>query len=123
MKTIPYATLLMALAYFANALPQTPGEGCDSVAICNDVCGKQGMVSSIYQAFLAFLLFVGVNPDYEAYRNVADPRVKGTTRPIASVFLSDHDTMIDMHLPIARNLDPEYSTLLLFKFCIKIVQR
>ncbi|KAI3529156.1 hypothetical protein CSPX01_15710 [Colletotrichum filicis] len=43
MKTIPYATLLMALAYFANALPQTPEEGCDSVAICNDVCGKQGM--------------------------------------------------------------------------------
>lgn len=45
MKTLSLTILFVAFASFTNALPQ--GGSCDSVAICNDICGKQGLVSCL----------------------------------------------------------------------------
>ncbi|KAE9571335.1 hypothetical protein CGMCC3_g12607 [Colletotrichum fructicola] len=53
MKVLSLSMLFVTFACVASALPQTPGTGCDSVAICNDLCGKQGKVSSTPTDFMS----------------------------------------------------------------------
>ncbi|KAL3297278.1 hypothetical protein RB213_007879 [Colletotrichum asianum] len=42
MKVLSLSMLFVTFICVASALPQTPGTGCDSVALCNELCGKQG---------------------------------------------------------------------------------